>query len=263
MKIEGSVALITGGASGIGLAVCEELLRRNAKGVAIVDLNLNEGEKVQSDLNKVYGENKALFIKTDVTSDTELEASYRKTKEAYGRLDIVFNNAGICNEENWRFSMNINLMAVMSGTYLALEHMGKCKQGDGGVVINMSSIMGFWSSGMPPYPAYTAAKHGIIGFSRAISQLETSKGSPGYGIRVNILCPVWVRTPMLQRVKVREEWEKVVENLPARAFTTTETVVKAFIRLVEDDSLNGACLKVLTHGQYLSYPGIEIKMEDL
>ncbi|XP_014674291.1 PREDICTED: 15-hydroxyprostaglandin dehydrogenase [NAD(+)]-like isoform X2 [Priapulus caudatus] len=95
MKVEGKVALVTGGARGIGKGVCELLLEKGAKGVTIVDYNKANGEETEAAFSKKYGTGKATFLQTDVTTD-QLEDAFKKTKDVYGRLEyLVMNNAGI------------------------------------------------------------------------------------------------------------------------------------------------------------------------
>ncbi|XP_014674290.1 PREDICTED: 15-hydroxyprostaglandin dehydrogenase [NAD(+)]-like isoform X1 [Priapulus caudatus] len=124
MKVEGKVALVTGGARGIGKGVCELLLEKGAKGISIVDYNKVNGEKTEAEFSKKYGTGKATFLHADVTTD-QLEDAFKKTKDVYGRLDIVMNNAGIADETNLQRMISINLIAVITGTQLALKIHGQ------------------------------------------------------------------------------------------------------------------------------------------
>ncbi|XP_073698868.1 15-hydroxyprostaglandin dehydrogenase [NAD(+)] isoform X2 [Garra rufa] len=166
MSLHGKVALVTGGAQGIGRAVVEHLLESGAK-VALVDLNQSVGEECKSDLDGKFGEDNCIFIQCDVTDAGKLRDAFQNTVEKFGRLDIVINNAGINNEKDWEKTIEVNLTSVIQGTYLALEHMSKEYEKEGGVIINVSSMAAFLHS--PHQPVYTATKHGVIGFSRAIA----------------------------------------------------------------------------------------------
>ncbi|XP_014679877.1 PREDICTED: 15-hydroxyprostaglandin dehydrogenase [NAD(+)]-like [Priapulus caudatus] len=142
MKVEGKVAMVTGGARGIGKAICAGLLEEGAKGVCIVDNRTAEGQGTASELCAKHGENRAIYVNTDVTADDQFEAAFVKTKDQYGRLDIVINNAAIVDLVNYRRMVDVNLTAVITGTMLALKYMGKCHGFDGGIVVNVSSIGG-------------------------------------------------------------------------------------------------------------------------
>ncbi|XP_059408499.1 15-hydroxyprostaglandin dehydrogenase [NAD(+)]-like isoform X2 [Carassius carassius] len=166
MSLHGKVALVTGGAQGIGRAVVEHLLENGTK-VALVDLNQSVGEECKSDLDGQFGEDNCIFIQCDVTNAGKLKDAFQNTVKKFGRLDIVINNAGINNEKNWEKTIEVNLTSVIQGTYLALEHMSKEYGKEGGVIINVSSMAAFLHS--PHQPVYTATKHGVIGFSRAIA----------------------------------------------------------------------------------------------
>uniref|UniRef100_C1BJF8 15-hydroxyprostaglandin dehydrogenase [NAD(+)] n=1 Tax=Osmerus mordax TaxID=8014 RepID=C1BJF8_OSMMO len=170
MALRGKVALVTGGAQGIGCAVVESLLKNEAK-VSIVDLNQEVGEKCKKQLDEQFGVGNCSFIQCDVTDAAKLQEAFQSTVDQFGRLDIVINNAGINNEKNWEKTIEVNLTSVIKGTYLGLEHMSKEHGKQGGVVINVSSMAAFFHS--PHQPVYTATKHGVIGFSRAMAVRHT------------------------------------------------------------------------------------------
>ncbi|XP_067885414.1 15-hydroxyprostaglandin dehydrogenase [NAD(+)]-like isoform X2 [Heterodontus francisci] len=198
MDLSGKVALVTGAAQGIGRSFTEALLRHGAK-VALVDLNGSAGEDCKKALDGEFDAARSLFIACDVGSEEQLKCAFRKTIDLFGSLDIVCNNAGINNENNWEQTININLTSVIRGTYIALEYMSKEHGGKGGVIVNMASLAGIYPA--PHGPVYTATKHGVIGFTRAIA--ATSKLS-GYGVRINTICPGFVDTPLLSSVNCEE-----------------------------------------------------------
>ncbi|KAJ8972259.1 hypothetical protein NQ314_000261 [Rhamnusium bicolor] len=106
--IKGKIALITGGAAGIGLAYSIELLQNGLGGVVIADVNAATGEDTSAKLNEEYGAKKAVFIKTDVTKADQLEAAFQLAISTYGTLDIVINNAGVMNDAHWELEVAIN-----------------------------------------------------------------------------------------------------------------------------------------------------------
>ncbi|GLD61140.1 15-hydroxyprostaglandin dehydrogenase [NAD(+)] [Lates japonicus] len=162
MSLNGKVALVTGGAQGIGRAVVQSLLQSSAK-VAVVDLNKTCGEECKTQLDAEFGEGNCTFIQCDVSIGDALRDAFQSTVDQFGRLDIVINNAGINNEKNWEKTIQVNLTSVIKGTYLALEHMSKEYGKEGGTIINVSSMAAFLHS--PHQPVYTATKHGVIGFT--------------------------------------------------------------------------------------------------
>ncbi|MEE6460954.1 hypothetical protein FKM82_001150 [Ascaphus truei] len=166
MYANGKVALVTGGAQGIGRAMVEELLHKGAA-LALVDLNRIAGEQCKTSLDEQFGSHRTLFIQCDVTDQGQLKDAFRKTVEHFGRLDILVNNAGVNNEKDWEQTILVNLNSVIRGTYIGLEHMNKNNGGQGGVIINISSLAGLTPAAYQP--VYCASKHGVIGFTRSIA----------------------------------------------------------------------------------------------
>ncbi|XP_071392083.1 15-hydroxyprostaglandin dehydrogenase [NAD(+)]-like [Centroberyx affinis] len=141
MSLNGKVALVTGGAQGIGRAVVQLLLQSSAK-VAVVDLNQAVGEECKAQLDAEFGEGNCSFIQCDVTNGDRLREAFQSTVDQFGHLNIVINNAGINNEKNWEKTIQVNLTSVIKGTYLALDHMSKEYGKEGGIIINVSSMAG-------------------------------------------------------------------------------------------------------------------------
>ncbi|XP_067003613.2 15-hydroxyprostaglandin dehydrogenase [NAD(+)] [Anabrus simplex] len=199
MDPKGKIALITGAATGIGLAYVKELLRNGLQKVSICDLDDSRGQITLKEIADEFGKDKAIFIKTDVTKPDELTAAFKKTIETFKGLDIVINNAGILDDARWELEIAINVTAVARGTMLAFEHMGKDKGGKGGVVVNIASILGLQS--MAGCPVYVATKHAVIGLSRSF-------GMPFHfertGVIVLTMCPGVTDTPLISEAGHRQ-----------------------------------------------------------
>lgn len=193
-KFEGKVAIVTGGASGIGRALCEVLGQRGAL-VTAADLNIAAAEQV---VEAILGDGgKAHAAKVDVTRHAEVEALVEGVAHSHGRLDYMFNNAGIAvggefrdtTLEHWQAALDVDLWSVVYGTMSAYRLM--VRQGSGHIV-NTSSI-----GGLLPVPIgtpYAAAKHAVVGFS---TSLRTE--AAGLGVKVSVVCPGHVETSMSDR----------------------------------------------------------------
>jgi 3-hydroxybutyrate dehydrogenase len=191
MVLKGQVALVTGGGTGIGLAIAQAFVGEGAK-VAIGSRNpahVKEGAAVLG-----TGGSEVLPLRMDVTDQVSVRAAVDAVVERFGRIDILVNNAGISgrtpisdpDNSRWEAILATNL----TGAYLCSKHvLGVMKDHAHGRVINLSSVLGRF--GVPGYAAYCAAKHGIIGFTKALA-LEVA----ARGITVNAICPTWVDTAM-------------------------------------------------------------------
>lgn len=245
MSLVGKVALVTGGAQGIGRAVVHSLLLSSAK-VAVVDLNTVCGEECKTQLDAEFGAGKCLFLQCDVSDGTALTETFQRTVDEFGRLDIVINNAGINNEKHWEKTIQVNLTSVIKGTYLGLEHMSKEHGKEGGTIINVSSMAAFLHS--PHQPVYTATKHGVIGFSRAMAD---ASALCDYGVRINVLCPAFVDTPLLHSVEHEDNMGKFVKfkddfkrSMSKFGVLQPSLIAEGMMRLITDSTLHGAVMKI-------------------
>lgn len=198
---QGAVAIITGGASGIGRALGEELAARGCE-VILADLQLEMAEQVAADIRANGG--KASAHNLDVTDAAAVESLVTDTIERCQRLDYMFNNAGIALNgkfedyelSDWRRTIDINLMGVVHGVRAAHQQMSK--QGFGHIV-NMASLAGIF-----PWPttiAYTATKHAVVGISTALRAEFADTG-----IRVSVICPGTILTPMIKNGASPDRW---------------------------------------------------------
>lgn len=191
-RLKGKVALITGGASGIGAETARLFTAEGAK-VVISDINREAGQRLAEELG-------GSFVAADVSVEAQVEAAVNHAVERYGRLDIMVNNAGMIGVvgslletsfEDWQRTMGVLLNSVFFG----IKHAGRRmkEQGEGGVILSLSSLAGV-CAGMGPH-VYSVAKHGVIALSRtAASELSQ------YGIRVNAVAPGLVTTPLVDQV---------------------------------------------------------------
>lgn len=236
MKIEGKVAFVSGGSSGIGRATVLALVERGAN-VAIADIDETAGQHMVSMLVGKPGN--AIFISCDVTNTEDLVNAFEQTVNGFGGLDIVFNNAGIGGvglfgekSDDWARVIDIDLIAVISATRIAVQTMRRV--GKGGVIINTASLIGLYP--MAAAPVYGAAKAGVINFSRSLAYLAEESN-----IRVNAICPELVDTPMA----VLGMGEKAVEELRTdHSILTPEDIAASVVELIEDDSRVGEIMQI-------------------
>jgi NAD(P)-dependent dehydrogenase (short-subunit alcohol dehydrogenase family) len=246
MRLENKVALITGGTSGIGEAVANLFAGEGAK-VAVTGRNESRGHAVTVRILESGGQ--AVFLRTDVRKAAECKRAVDETLHSFGRLDILFNNAGVfypqtaleCTEEEWDLQIDINLKGTFLMSKYALPPM--IAQGSG-VIINNSS--GWGLVGGDQAVAYCASKGGVVLLTKAMAVDHGRQG-----IRVNCICPGDVDTPMLpEDAKLRGlDWKTYLagcENRPMGRIGTPDEIAKAVLFLASDDSsfMTGAALVV-------------------
>lgn len=193
--LEGKVAIVTGAAMGMGEATAKLFAEAKAK-VVVADLNVEKGEKVVSEIIAAGGE--AFFVAVDISHTEQVQNMVKATVEKYGRLDVAVNNAAITpddkpsaefDEDYWDKLMAIDLKGTALCMKYELQQM--LKQGEGGSIINISSVSGFRPQ--PHNIAYVAAKHGVVGITK-VAALEYG----AQNIRVNAVAPGAIDTPMLR-----------------------------------------------------------------
>jgi len=197
-RLEGKVAVITGGASGIGRATTLRFLAEGAR-VVVADLNAAAAEETLAAARKDGHADNVVFVRTDVAEEAQVERALQTAVNSWGRLDIVFNNAGVGGAfgpitdiavEDWDYTFAV----LVRGVFLGIKHGARIfkRQGQGGTIINTASIAGL-SGGDGPQ-AYSAAKAAVINLTRATAiELAPER------IRVNAICPGGILTPLLHR----------------------------------------------------------------
>ena len=223
------IAIITGAASGIGRALAVELARRGAI-VVMADVQTKMLEEVAGSITRDGYEVKAVTL--DVTDFEAVKTLVNDTAARYGRLDYLFNNAGIavggevrdCSIDDWRNVLDVNLFGVVNGVAAAYPLMAK--QGSGHI-INTASI-----EGLIPFPnavSYVASKYGVVGLSNAL-RIEAAD----LGIKVSVVCPGYIKTAIFHTSKmINIDREKMLESLPERFALTPEACALVILRGVE------------------------------
>jgi len=245
-RLENRIALITGGTSGIGKATAILFAQEGAK-IAITGRDQARGREVVQQIEKMGGQ--AIFIPSDVRLAEECRSALEQTLQAFGRLDILFNNAGVyfpgtvvdCDPDEWDATLDTSLKGTYLMCHYALPHMLASKRG---AIINNSS--GWGLVGGDKAAAYCAAKGGVVLLTKAMA-IDHSKD----GIRINCVCPGDTDTPMLpQEAQLRNmEWKDYYAAASARPIGrigTPEEVAKAVLFLASDDAsfITGAVLAV-------------------
>ena len=230
MKLQGKVAVVTGGGSGIGRAVSLAFAAEGAK-VVVADVMAPGGEETVEMVRNAHGE--AIFVKTDVSRADEVQAMVERTMQAFGRLDCAANNAGIspapisvskCPEEDWDRVININLKGVFLCMKFEIPRM--LKGGEGGSIVNTASMVGLVGDG--GHPAYAASKHGVVGLTKTVAIMYGKTG-----IRVNAVCPGVIRTPMSERTFTEHPEMRAasIGMAPMDRFAEAEEVAQAIVWL--------------------------------
>lgn len=223
MKLDGKIALVTGAASGIGHGIAKRYVEAGGR-VVIADLNLDAAKAAAKELG---GDKTAIAVAMDVTSEEQVNAGVEATVKAFGAVDILVSNAGIQIvhpiEEfpyaDWKKLLAIHLDGAFLTTKACVKHM--YKKGSGSLIY-MGSVHSHEAS--PLKSAYVAAKHGILGLARVMA-----KEGAQHGVRANVICPGFVRTPLVDKQIPQQAHELgITEERVVKEVMLGETVDKQF-----------------------------------
>jgi NAD(P)-dependent dehydrogenase (short-subunit alcohol dehydrogenase family) len=230
MRLEGKVAIITGAGSGIGRETARLFAAEGAR-VVVADVNEEGGREAASEVG-------GLFVRADVSRAADAEAMVRAAEEAYGRLDVLFNNAGISHardddavsteEEVWDLTMAVNLKGVFLGCKYGIPAL---RRAGGGSVVNTASFVAILGAATPQL-AYTASKGGVLAMTRELAVLHAREN-----IRVNALCPGPLRTELLMKYLDTEEKRlRRLVHVPMGRFGEPAEIARAALFLASDES---------------------------
>lgn len=258
MRLQDKVAVITGAASGIGLEIARTFAREGAR-IVIADLNQAGADAAAASLDPTG--KRALGVAMDVTDEAQVDAGMARAADAFGRIDILVSNAGIQTVApveqfefaKWKQLLSIHLDGAFLTTRAALRTM--YKQGSGSIIY-MGSVHSKEASALKA--PYVTAKHGLIGLAKVVA-----KEGAAHGVRANVICPGFVRTPLVEK-QIPEQAkelgiseEDVVKKVMLKEtvdgeFTTVEDVAQAalFFASFESNALTGQSL-VVSHGWFM------------
>jgi 3-oxoacyl-[acyl-carrier protein] reductase len=230
MELKGKVAMVTGGAQGIGKAVALMLARHGAD-VVVADVNLEKAAETAKEV-EATGRG-AMAVNVDVTRLSDVENMVESAIGRFGRIDILINNAGIARdklilrmtEEDWDAVLDVNLKGTFNCTKAVIKHMSKQRSGK---IVNIASVVG--EMGNAGQANYSASKAGVIGLTKTIAREFAQRG-----INVNAIAPGYIQTPMTDVLpdKAKEELKRMI---PMERLGQPEDVAYAVLFLVSDAS---------------------------
>ena len=235
MRLQDRVALITGAANGIGKETSLLFATEGAR-VVVTDIDEDAGVKVVNEITDSGGE--AIFCHGDVSSADDCKQMIQSCEDQFGRLDVLFNNAGIMlsddgdavttDEEIWDRTMNVNLKGVFFGCKYGIPAM---RRSGGGSIINTASFVAVLGAATPQL-AYTASKGGVLALTRELSVIHAREG-----IRVNALCPGPLKTEMLMNfLDSEEKKQRRLVHVPMGRFGEAKEMAKAALYLASEES---------------------------
>jgi NAD(P)-dependent dehydrogenase (short-subunit alcohol dehydrogenase family) len=235
MRLEGKVALITGASSGIGRESALLFASEGAK-VVVADLNDAAGAAVVAEIESAGGA--AVYVHTDVSKAADAEGMVRAAEQRFGKLDVLFNNAGIMHSDDdnaitteeavWDLTMNINLKGVFLGCKYGIPAL---RRAGGGSIINVASFVALLGAATPQL-AYTASKGGVLAMTRELAVIHAREN-----IRVNAICPGPLRTELLMKfLDTEAKKQRRLVHIPMGRFGEAIEIAKSALFLASDES---------------------------
>ena len=235
MRLESKTALITGAGSGIGRETAVCFAGEGARIVA-VDIDESAGARTVELVEETGGE--GVFVGADVSRSTDCAAMVQAAEDAFGRLDVLFNNAGISHiddgdaiqtdEEVWDLTMNVNLKGVFLGCKFGIPAL---QRAGGGSIINVASFVAVLGAATPQI-AYTASKGGVLAMTRELAAVHAREN-----IRCNALCPGPLRTELLMKyLDTEEKRQRRLVHIPMGRFGEAAEIARAVVYLASDES---------------------------
>src|SRR5215213_6759030 len=235
MRLENKVALITGAGSGIGRESALLFAQEGAK-VVVVDVNDAGGQETVGMIKQAGCE--AVYIHADVSKAADCEKMVKVAEETYGKLNVLFNNAGIMHSDDdnamsteeavWDLTINVNLKGVFLGCKYGIPAL---RRAGGGSIINVASFVALLGAATPQI-AYTASKGGVLAMSRELAVIHAREN-----IRVNALCPGPLRTELLMKyLDTEEKRQRRLVHIPMGRFGEAKEIARAVLFLASDES---------------------------
>ena len=235
MRLQGKVALVTGASSGIGRSTCLLFAQEGAR-VVLVDINDAGGQETLASIQQAGGE--GIYVHADVSQAAGCEHMIQTAEAAYGRLDILFNNAGISHaadddaintsEDVWDLTFRINVKGVFLGCKYGIPAL---RRAGGGSIVNTASFVAILGAATPQL-AYTASKGAVLSMTRELATIHAREN-----IRVNALCPGPLRTELLMKyLDTPEKKNRRLVHIPMGRFGEAEEIAKAALYLASDES---------------------------
>jgi NAD(P)-dependent dehydrogenase (short-subunit alcohol dehydrogenase family) len=231
VRLQGKIALVTGGGRGIGRAIAEDFVAEGAK-VIIGELNADQGEMTAREID-------ASFLPLDVRDESQVRAVIEAVEKDFGRLDVLVNNAGISGESgDYDEVVNVN----QQGVYRCLLHgLPAIARAGGGSIVNIASIAGLFGGFGD---GYTTSKHAVIGLTKQWAL----NGAP-FEVRVNAICPGWIETDLTRILReVPQIMENILKQVPLGRMAKPSEIAKAATWLASDDASYATGMSMVIDG---------------